>query len=55
MTEQITTVEFRELCESVGTENAKVLVALKFNYTDEARFNAAKFLAPLGVRVTGKN
>lgn len=55
MTEQVTTVEFRELHEMVGTENAKLLVALKLLYTDDARFAVAKFIAPLGVSVTGKN
>lgn len=55
MTESVNTTEFRELAESVGTENAKLLVALKFIYTDDDRLAAAKFIAPLGVTVTGKH
>jgi hypothetical protein len=49
------TVEYRELAQSVGTEKANQLVELKFNYTDDARLLAAKFLAPIGVHVTGKH
>jgi hypothetical protein len=54
-TEQVGTVEYRELVQSMGAEKANMLVKLKLTYTDDARLLAAKFLAPIGVHVTGKH